>query len=283
VTGVGTAGTGANIVTEATSSTAGINVSTAGAVAVTFTQASTVTAGTAGAVVLNMAGTGAVAYTGLASHASQTINLSNTGTVTVQAGSTATAYAINASGTTTAKTYVNSSTTLSVDTYVGTSAVDTVTLGLGADVFTTGGGADVFNIAPTTGTGLALGFAFGAAVPANGSVLSTAGLDKIIGFGTTVGATIVTGLTETGVYARNGQTMGAGTNTATDRDFALVSGVYDATNQTFTVALSGADTMFVYDDNGDNTGGNLRGIVLVGYLDAAGNDTYTGTFTGVGG
>jgi len=254
-------------------------------------QATTITQGAGtGAFTLNvpatnasdalLSGTGAVALTATASYASQTINLANTGAVTVQAASTATAYTINVSGST-ARTYSNSSTTAAVDTYTGGTGVDTVMLGLGGDFFVSGGGADVFRVNATTDTGLALGFNASAAVPATGTVINVVGLDKITGFGT--GAKIeLIGLTETGGYARNGQSLGTGGAVAGENDGALVLGMYDAVAGTFTITTAGTSTLYVYDDNGDTAGGNFRGIVLVGYTDPAGNDTMSdGTTTGL--
>jgi len=146
----------------------------------------------------------------------------------------------------------------------------------------TGGGADLFNVAPTTDTGLALGFVAGAAVAANGAVLNVTGMDKITGFGTTAGATIqLTGLTTASTILRNGQTLGADNA----GNIALLVGTYSSAAGTFTVDISGTSSLFVYDDNGTGTGGSYRGIVLVGYVDLAGNDTMatTGLLTGVGG
>jgi hypothetical protein len=43
--------------------------------------------------------------------------------------------------------------------------------------------------------------------------------------------------------------------------------------------------MLVYDSNGSAAGGDYRAVVLVGYVDLAGNDTISnaGLFTSVGG
>jgi len=273
---VNNAGTVAtSVITESAAATGALTVNAIDTNATTVTQVS----GATGAFVLNAlggAGAAVVTLTALASHASQTINMSSTSAVTVAAASTSTAYTVNATDAN-AHTYVNSSTTVAVDTYVGGSAVDTVTLGLGGDKFTTGGGADVFNIAPTTGTGAAAGFNTSSAVPVQSQVINTATLDKITGMST--GVTIVTGLTETGVVATNGATLGAGTNTATDKDFAAILGTYNASADTFTVDTAGTSTLFVYDDNGDTAGGTMRAIVLVGYVDTGSADTYNGTYT----
>ena len=273
VTGLGSAAGG--VVTEASGMTGALNVTTAG------TNASTVIQSTGTGAFVLTSGAGSVALTATASHTSETINLNGIGAVTVQAASTATAYTINVGGTAGNRTYVNASTSVSVDTYTGGTGADDVTLGLGGDIFVGGGGADTFRLAPTTDTGLALGFLASTAVPANGTVMNVAGLDKVTGFGTGV-RIVLNGLTETGGYARNGQTMGGLGATAGSLDSAMVTGTYDPALNTFTVSLAGTSTLYVYDDNGDTAGGNLRGIVLVGYVDASGNDSNSdGTVTGL--
>jgi len=272
VTGLGSAAGG--VVTEAAGMTGALNVTTGA-------NASAVIQGTGTGAFVLTSGAGGVALTATASHTSETINLNGIGAVTVQAASTATAYTINVGGTAGNRTYVNASTSVSVDTYTGGTGADDVTLGLGGDIFVGGGGADTFRLAPTTDTGLALGFLASTAVPANGTVMNVAGLDKVTGFGTGV-RIVLNGLTETGGYARNGQTMGGLGATAGSLDSAMVTGTYDPALNTFTVSLAGTSTLYVYDDNGDTAGGNLRGIVLVGYVDASGNDSNSdGTVTGL--
>ena len=47
---------------------------------------------------------------------------------------------------------------------------------------------------------------------------------------------------------------------------ALLTGTYSSSTGLFTVDTAGTASLFVYDDNGDTAAGNLRGIVLVGYV-----------------
>jgi len=280
VNGLGTAALGAlgdvGVVTEAGALRGNVTVTTAGTVANTITQ----TAGNTGTFTTNVGGTGAVTYTATASHSAQNISLTNTGALTVQAGSTATAYTITTTSAT-AHTYVNSSSTLSVDTYTGSSTVDNVTLGLGADLLTTGGGADVITLAPTTDTGLALGNTAAAAISTT-AVYNTSGMDKITGF--SAGATIVTATSAAGgstAILRNGATWGADIA----GDLALIVGTYSASTNQFTTTTAGTDTLVIYDDNGVTAAGAYRAVVLVGYVDLAGNDTLSavGTLTSVAG
>jgi hypothetical protein len=273
VTGLGTVAGPATVTEGATHTTGSLTVTTAGTNAVTITG---IAAGT-GTMTINHAGT-QTATIATGGHAVVNVISSDANTTTISGAGNLN---FSTSGTAGAKTVTSTTTGAAGDTVIGSSGVDTVTLGVGADFFTTGGGADVFNLAPTTDTGIALGFVFGAAVPANGATINVSGLDKITGFGT--GVTIVTGLTETGAIARNGQALGAGGNTANALDAAMIVGTYDAVTGIFTVSAAGNSTLFVYDDNGNADGGNLRGVVLVGYVDLSGNDTYNGTLTGVGG
>lgn len=140
--------------------------------------------------------------------------------------------------------------------------------------------AGSITVNPTNDTGLAAGFAFGGAAPAVGATLDVSSITRITGFVTT--ATLRLGLTETGAVARAGETMGTGGSTPSAKDYALIRGTLNENANTFVISNTGLDSLFVYDDNGDTAGGNLRGVLLVGYVDTTGNDTYNGTFTGVG-
>jgi hypothetical protein len=53
----------------------------------------------------------------------------------------------------------------------------------------------------------------------------------------------------------------------------LILGTYSSTANTFTIATSGTDSLYFFDSNGTADAGTIRGIVLVGYVDGAGNDT----------
>jgi hypothetical protein len=223
-----------------------------------------------------------VALTATTAHASQTINLNDTGTLTVAAASTSTAYTINVGGTAGTRTYVNSSVTSSVDTYTGGTGIDDVTPGLGGDIINLGvdAAADIVRYAAGD-TAVALGFAASTAVPA--VALSTAGMDVITNFG--VGDTIVlTSINFTGApttLIRNGGTMPTGATAAATQN-ALLLGVYNAGASTFTPSLSGTDSLFVFDSDGvTSAAGTFRGVVLVGYIDPLQNDTMTAAATGI--
>ena len=67
--------------------------------------------------------------------------------------------------------------------------------------------------------------------------------------------------------------------------FAMIAGTYDSATNLFTVSLAGTSTLYVVDNNGDIAAGSYVGIVLVGYIDNAQNDTLgaTGILTSVAG
>ena len=151
----------------------------------------------------------------------------------------------------------------------GGSGVDDVNLGLGADFYTTGGGNDVIHLAAATDTGLAIGFIAGVA-PVNGTAINVSGLDVITGYGAGVMIDLgIAGLSTT--FIRNGGTF-------TTNSQGLITGTYDSATATFTIGTSGTSTLYVFDDDGSaSVTTNYRGIVLVGYVDAAGNDTAAAT------
>jgi hypothetical protein len=154
-----------------------------------------------------------------------------------------------------------------------------VTLGLGADRFTSGGGADVFNFAAAD-TGFLIGQAASATIT---GAFNTAGLDVITGMsaGMTIQFTGLGANTTATTLVRNGTALG----NDTAGSVALIVGNYDAATNTFTVSSTGTSSMLVYDSNGSAAGGDYRAVVLVGYVDLAGNDTISngGLFTSVGG
>jgi len=274
VTGVGTVA--AAVVTEAATATGDITVNTVDTNTSTITQVS----GNKGAFTLNAADDGAggsavVTMTAIASHASQTINMTGTTAVTVAPASTSTAITINATDAK-AHIYIADTNTAAVDTYTGGTDVDTVTTSLGADIIdlASDSAADVVNITAAADTSIASGINAGAALPTNTTTINVSGMDKITNFGT--GDTIVFNnaafLTTAAadVLVRNGGTLGA----ATTNDAAYITGDYNATTGLFTVNTGGSSTLLAFDDNGNTAGGNYRGIVLVGYTDTGGADTY---------
>lgn len=170
------------------------------------------------------------------------------------------------SGATAANTLIGGS---GADTITGGAAADKITGGLGADVMTGGAGADTFVY-------IGAGFETGSVSPATvyyggtvtaGTSVSTAGLDKITDF-----AALDTVQTAAGASA----------NLATNATGAiwtevagLLKGAYDATAATFTFSTTGTDSLYVYDFDGSTATNDLRGIVLVGYVDAGAADTGT--------
>lgn len=220
---------------------------------------------------VNSANAGAITYTTTNTHASHTVNFTATGG-TVNAAGSATAITVNGFATG-ASTYTSTGAA-AVETYVGGTGIDTVTLGPQADTFTSGGGADVINIAAATDTSVAIGFNASSAIPAQSQAINVSGMDIINGFST--GASIVftqTGATATsGAIAGNGGSLGA----ATTNDVARVLGTYNSSAGTFTIDTGGSDTLIAADTNGDQAGGSYVGVVLVGYSDTGGADTWTG-------
>lgn len=159
------------------------------------------------------------------------------------------------------------------DTLLGFTGADTIVGGVGADRISTGGGADTLILSPTLDTGTVSGVTASAALPANGASVDVTNMDIVVGFAN--GMRVVTNLTETGTLARNGGTLGAGGSTSTDADGALLKGIYNSSTNQFTLSDTGTSSLFIYDDNGDVAGATYRGVVLVGYVDQEGNDTYT--------
>jgi S-layer protein len=275
VTGLGTVANG--VVTEQAGRTGALTVTTAGTNGGTVTEV----AGATGAVTLNHAGTGTLTVTTVASHGVTTINATAANTVTVSGDGTI-SYTATGAGN---HTITSTTTGAAGDVIVASTTagvVDTITAGAGADKITISGGNDVLVLAaPTSDTGIASGFTASAAVPANNQQINVAAMDVVTGF--SAGATIsLTGVTGSGAaLIRNGGTLGAGNA----GDAVLLTGDYNSTTGIFTVNTAGTSSLFVYDDNGTTAGGNYRGVVLVGYIDAGGADTWTAgpaaVFTGV--
>ena len=274
VTGLGTVASGA--ITEATTHTGALTVTTASSNASTVTE--TATTGAVGAVNINEAGTLTLTIVATANHGATNVISSGANATTVSGGGTLN-YSV--SGTASAHTIISTTTGAAGDTVVGGSAVDTVTLGAGPDRFTTGGGNDIFNIIALSDTGIASGIVVGA-VPAQSQTINVSGMDVITGFSPGASIVITTQAASTAsatgyVVVRNGGTLGANTT----NDMALLTGDYNSTTGIFTVNSGGASSLMAFDDNGVVAGGVYRGVVLVGYVDAGGADTFTGSGTTV--
>jgi len=267
----------------------GAGTITVTALGTTASDAITLGAGT-GAVGLTTASTNALSITEGAGSQAVTITKAGTGNITLTTTSTIASTIINDSGATGAVTAsgagaINYTATAGVhavtggsgaDTIIGFTGADSITGGAGADRITTGGGADRIYMASTTDTGLVSGLVAGAAMWANGTALGTTGLDIITGFGVTAAIEFTNSITLSSTILRNGATLGADTV----GNIIQVTGTYDSSANTFTTSLAGASTLLVYDDNGTTAGGVYRAVVLVGYVDSAGNDT-GGTATGI--
>jgi hypothetical protein len=102
-----------------------------------------------------------------------------------------------------------------------------------------------------------------------------------MGAGMTVQLTGLGNANTATTLVRNGVALG----NANAGSVALIVGNYDAATNTFTVSNSGTSSILVYDSNGNADGGDYRAVVLVGYVDGAGNDTISnaGLFTSVAG
>jgi len=121
------------------------------------------------------------------------------------------------------------------------------------------------------------------------AVLSVSGVDKIFGFGATSQIAVENlrnaannaSTTLATTFLRNGDTVSNGTDANSSQ--GLVRGTYDPAAGTFTVSNTGTSSIYFYD--ADPTASVfIRGVVLVGYVDAANNDTAATTgLTGVGG
>ena len=131
------------------------------------------------------------------------------------------------------------------------------------------------HVLAATHTGPAIGFNLNTVAPANGTVLNVSGLDTITGYTTNVQIDLAnnneTAITLSTTLLRNGDLLGLANGTTGAQ--GLILGTYSSTANTFTIGTSGTDSLYFYDDNGTAGAGTYRGIVLVGYVDGAGNDT----------
>ena len=272
VTALGTVA-GASVLEAASHIGGALTVTTASTNAVTVTE----TTGGTGAVTVNHAGTQTLTLVTIAGHSSSTVN-STAANATTVSGAGALTYTV--SGTAAIHTVTSTTTAAAGDTVTGGTLADIINLGVGPDSYTTGGAADVISVVNSLDTGLASGVAVGA-VPVQSQGINTAGMDIITGMsaGVTIlisGATASTSANAAAyVVVRNAGTIGANTT----NDIAMLTGTYSSTTDVFTVDSAGTSTLLAYDDNGIVSAGGQRGIVLVGYVDTGGTDTWIGSGT----
>ena len=173
-----------------------------------------------------------------------------------------------------------------VDTIKGGAGADTITAGTGADTITGGLGADVIDLGSDTDVDAVMyaggGYETGSVSPAviywGGSVdagisISTTALDKVINFA--AGDKIITAAGGSATSTVNGVGL------AWTAYSGFLKGTYSATAQTFVFSTTGTDTLFAYDFDGSNTTNDIRGVVLVGYVDTGTADTMTSGLVGV--
>jgi Ca2+-binding RTX toxin-like protein len=201
------------------------------------------------------------------------------------------------------------------DTITGGLGNDSLNGGSGADVITGGAGNDILigeegadDISPGTGVDLIYLTTFSDAPTATtvgdrivfdhsagdmnqvvglvnasnniesaGTVISVSGVDKIFGFGISAQIAVDPGYDLATTLVRNGGVInvsgGAGTSSQ-----GMIRGNYDAAAGTFTISNTGTSSMYFYD--ADSAAAVLiRGVVLVGYVDASADDT--GRVTGL--
>jgi len=161
------------------------------------------------------------------------------------------------------------------DTIVGGAGADSIIGGGGADVLTGGDGTDVFYY---TGGGYETGSVSPAVIYWGGSVdagvtISTTALDKITDFST--GESIKTSAGGSATAGVNGVGL------AWTAYSGFLRGTYDSTANTFTFSTTGTSSLFAYDFDGNSATNDIRGVVLVGYVDSGTADTMTSGLVGV--
>jgi len=161
------------------------------------------------------------------------------------------------------------------DTISGGAHNDTITGGTGADVISGGSGSDVFYY---IGAGFETGSVSPAVIYWGGSVdagtsVSTAAMDKITDFA--AGDSVVTSAGGSATSTSNGVGL------AWTAYSGFLKGTYSATAQTFVFSTTGTDTLFAYDFDGLDSTNDIRGVVLVGYVDSGTADTMTSGLVGV--
>ena len=270
------------------------------ATATSITSADTIVGGTSTGDVLNLTGasTGQTADLALVSGI-ETVNLTTadgvyvitTASATVASGKTLTLNGssltgtVNFDGSLETNGYFSLTGGSGADTLIGGAKADTIVGGAGADSIIGGAGADVMTGGEGTDvfyyTGAA-GYETGSVSPAviywGGSVdagvsISTTALDKITDF--SAGESIKTSAGGSSVSTVNGVGLAWTTYSG------FLRGTYDATANTFTFSTTGTSSLFAYDFDGNSATNDIRGIVLVGYVDTSTADTMTSGLVGV--
>jgi hypothetical protein len=129
----------------------------------------------------------------------------------------------------------------------------------------TGGGYETGSVSPAV-------IYWGGAVDA-GISISTTAMDKVINFA--AGDKIITAAGGSATSTVNGVGL------AWTAYSGFLKGTYSSTANTFVFSTTGTDSLFAYDFDGDNTTNDIRGVVLVGYVDSGTADTMTSGLVGV--
>jgi hypothetical protein len=129
-----------------------------------------------------------------------------------------------------------------------------------------------------TGAGYETGSVSPAVIYWGGSVdagisISTTAMDKVINFA--AGDKIITAAGGSATAGVNGVGL------AWTAYSGFLKGTYSSTANTFVFSTTGTDSLFAYDFDGNNTTNDIRGVVLVGYVDSGTADTMTSGLVGV--
>jgi len=117
------------------------------------------------------------------------------------------------------------------------------------------------------------------AIESAGTVISVSGVDKIFGFGVAAQIAVDPGYSLATTLVRNGGVVNTSGSAGTSSQ-GLIRGNYDAAAGTFTLSNTGTSSMYFYDAD-SSAAVLIRGVVLVGYVDASADDT--GATTGITG
>ena len=160
----------------------------------------------------------------------------------------------------------------------GGDGADYIWGGLGADTMTGGAGADHFvylgDGSYETGI-ISPSIVYYGGVTAEGTSVSVAGMDKILGFTTS-------DVIDTNASSTNSTGTGLnGVDQIWTEKAGLITGTYSSSTQMFTFSATGADSMFVWDFDGSSTSGtDMYAVVLVGYVNSATSYNMTSGLTG---